>query len=90
MLDLLWSTGELRSVALLALRLQALGVLATGVNVHQTGLLEPEPPARPDGPSAVRRVCSSCSPRTTSWSRQDFWRAGTAIRSSRSAAAAPT
>jgi aspartate kinase len=42
MRDLLWSTGELRSVALVALRLQALGVLATGVNVHQTGLLEPD------------------------------------------------
>ena len=42
MRDLLWSTGELRSVALLALRLQALGVRATGINVHQTGLLEPD------------------------------------------------
>ena len=38
MVDLLWSTGELRSVALLALALQARGVRATGVNVHQTGL----------------------------------------------------
>ena len=47
MRDLLWSTGELRSVALLALRLQALGVVATGVNVHQTGLLEPEPGRAP-------------------------------------------
>jgi cystathionine gamma-lyase len=47
MRDLLWSTGELRSVALLALRLQALGVLATGVNVHQTGLLEPDPGGTP-------------------------------------------
>lgn len=42
MRDLLWSTGELRSVALLALGLQALGVAATGVNVHQTGLFEPD------------------------------------------------
>ena len=42
MRDLLWSTGELRSVALVALGLQALGVQATGVNVHQTGLLEPD------------------------------------------------
>jgi aspartate kinase len=40
-LDLLWSTGELRSVALLALQLQALDVHAIGVNVHQTGLIAP-------------------------------------------------
>jgi aspartokinase len=37
-LDLLWSTGELRSVALLALHLQAVGVSAAGFNVHETGL----------------------------------------------------
>jgi aspartate kinase len=37
-LDLLWSTGELRSVALLALELQALGVSAAAVNIHETGL----------------------------------------------------
>ena len=42
MVDLLWSTGELRSVALLALALQARGVRATGINVHQTGLTEPQ------------------------------------------------
>lgn len=41
-LDLLWSTGELRSAALLALELQAQGVRATAVNVHQTGLTEPD------------------------------------------------
>jgi len=41
-LDLLWSTGELRSAALLALQLQALGVRAAAVNVHQTGLTEPD------------------------------------------------
>lgn len=40
-LDLLWSTGELRSVALLALHLQALDVRAAAVNVHQTGLVAP-------------------------------------------------
>jgi aspartokinase len=40
MRDLLWSTGELRSVALVTLSLQTLGVHATGVNVHQTGLLD--------------------------------------------------
>ena len=38
-LDLLWSTGELRSVALLALHLQRIGVAATPFNVHQTGLV---------------------------------------------------
>lgn len=39
LLDLLWSTGETRSVALLALRLRALGVSATGLSVHETGLV---------------------------------------------------
>ena len=38
-LDLLWCTGELRSVALLALHLQAIGVEALPFNVHQTGLV---------------------------------------------------
>jgi len=38
-LDLLWSTGELRSVALLTLALQARGVSAAAVNVQQTGLV---------------------------------------------------
>lgn len=37
-LDLLSSTGELRSTALLALQLQRLGVRARALNVHQTGL----------------------------------------------------
>ena len=37
-LDLLWSTGEIRSVALLTLALQAAGVRAGGLNVHETGL----------------------------------------------------
>lgn len=39
MLDLLWSTGELRSVALLTLSLHSVGVRATGLNVHQAGLI---------------------------------------------------
>jgi aspartate kinase len=39
-LDLLWSTGELRSVALLALALQAIDVRAAALNVHQTGLMD--------------------------------------------------
>ena len=38
-LDLLWSTGELRSVALLTLHLQKIGVSAVPFNVHQTGLV---------------------------------------------------
>jgi aspartate kinase len=40
-LDLLWSTGELRSVALLTLHLHALGVHATGLNIHEAGLVMP-------------------------------------------------
>jgi aspartate kinase len=54
-LDLLWSTGELRSAALLALQLQALGVRAAALNVHQTGLTEPDVQAGP-GRIAVRRL----------------------------------
>lgn len=38
-LDLLWSTGELRSVALIALHLQRIGTRAIPFNVHQTGLV---------------------------------------------------
>jgi aspartate kinase len=38
MLDLLWSTGELRSVALLTLALRRARVAAIGLNAHQTGL----------------------------------------------------
>ena len=38
-LDLLWSTGELRSVALLALHLQRIGIAAVPFNVHQAGLV---------------------------------------------------
>jgi aspartate kinase len=37
-LDLLWSTGELRSVARLALHLQAAGMRAAALDVRQTGL----------------------------------------------------
>ena len=37
-LDLLWSTGEIRSVAILALELEGLGVRAVPLNIHQTGL----------------------------------------------------
>jgi aspartate kinase len=57
-LDLLWSTGELRSAALLALQLQARGVRAAAVNVHQTGLTEPDVNAGPGriGIRALRLV----------------------------------
>ena len=37
-LDLLWSTGEIRSAAMLALCLQAAGVRAAALDVHQTGI----------------------------------------------------
>src|ERR1051326_6855477 len=37
-LDLLWATGELRSVALLTLHLEEMGVAAVGFNIHETGL----------------------------------------------------
>jgi aspartate kinase len=39
-LDLLWSTGEIRSVALLTLHLEALEVAAVGLNIHETGVLK--------------------------------------------------
>jgi aspartate kinase len=51
--DLLWSTGETESAALLALHLQAHGVRATAANIHQTGLIEPDEPGNP-GRSAIR------------------------------------
>jgi aspartate kinase len=37
-LDLLWSTGEVHSAALLALHLEGLGVSTIALNVHETGL----------------------------------------------------
>jgi aspartate kinase len=37
-LDLLWSTGEMHSVALLTLHLEELGIAVVGLNVHETGL----------------------------------------------------
>ena len=52
-MDLLWSTGETYSAALLALHLQARGIRATAANVHQTGLIEPDHDASP-GRSSVR------------------------------------
>jgi aspartate kinase len=56
-LDLLWSTGELRSVARLALHLQRIGVAAIPFNVHQTGLVacpEPSRGACPEQRTTVR------------------------------------
>ena len=53
--DLLGSTGELRSAALLALALQARGVRAAAVNVHQAGLVKADAGAVP-GSSRVRRL----------------------------------
>jgi aspartokinase len=50
-LDLLWSTGELRSVALLALHLEAMGVPSVGLNVHETGLQFSDHEPRPPRPS---------------------------------------
>lgn len=41
-LDILWSTGELRSVALLTLHLQSLGVRAAALNIHEAGLTVPD------------------------------------------------
>jgi aspartate kinase len=38
-IDLLWSTGELRSVALLAMAVRAEGIRVAAANIHQTGLL---------------------------------------------------
>ena len=51
--DLLWSTGETESAALLALFLQAHGVRATAANIHQTGLVEPDNGSDP-GESSTR------------------------------------
>src|SRR4029079_12656919 len=45
-LDLLWSTGEVASVATLALYLQREQVRAVPFNVHQTGLHVGEAPSR--------------------------------------------
>ncbi|HWK09725.1 MAG TPA: hypothetical protein VNR64_06735 [Vicinamibacterales bacterium] len=52
-LDLLWSTGEVASVATLSLYLQREGVRAVPFNVHQTGLHVSDGPLRA-GVAAVR------------------------------------
>ena len=53
-LDLLWSTGEIRSVALLTLHLEALGVRAAALNVAETGLRLEEAPGRRVAVDTVR------------------------------------
>jgi aspartate kinase len=53
MLDLLWATGELRSVALLTLHLHALSLPATGLNVHETGLKSSNPALSPNDVTLV-------------------------------------
>ena len=75
-LDLLWSTGEIRSAALLALHLHAIGVRASALNVHQAGSSKPT--------SARSRAMLSCarsrfgphSPSTTSSSHRVSSRGG--------------
>ena len=60
-LDLLWCTGELRSVALLTLHLQTLGVAATPFNVHQTGLVaSPERAGTTVRPLRLLAALASC------------------------------
>jgi aspartate kinase len=51
-LDLLWSTGELRSAALLTLALHGAGIDAVAANVHQAGIVALDPCVR--GIPAVR------------------------------------
>ena len=53
-LDLLWSTGEMHSVALLTLHLEESGVAAVGLNIHETGL-------RCNGPGQGERSVQSLS-----------------------------
>jgi aspartate kinase len=54
-LDLLWSTGEIRSAALLAFHLHAGGISAVATNVHQTGLCEADAAGR-SGDIALRAL----------------------------------
>jgi aspartate kinase len=55
-LDLLWSTGELRSAALLTLALQARGVSAAALNVHQAGLVKADTRGGTPGSAKVRAL----------------------------------
>ena len=58
-LDLLWSTGEQRSVALLTLALQREGIAAVGLNVHETGLRLAEDITL--NPSRLKAALAGCS-----------------------------
>ena len=80
--DLLWSTGETRSVAILALHLQAAGTLVTAVGIHQAGLSEPTNAKAPGILCCGRFAFSHCSTRTTWLSSPGFWHGvvGTASR----------
>lgn len=57
-LDLLWSTGELRSVALLTLALKHAGVEAIGLNAHEAGLHSEAEGGVSLNPIAVRAAVS--------------------------------
>jgi aspartate kinase len=64
-LDLLWATGELRSVALLTMHLHGLGISAVGLNVHETGLRILNSPNGDGGiefqSNQIERALSRCS-----------------------------
>jgi aspartate kinase len=54
-LDLLWSTGETRSVAMLTLHLEEMGIVVAGLNIHETGLCLSDAAAGRTGVRAVSR-----------------------------------
>jgi aspartate kinase len=55
-LDLLWSTGELRSAAILTFCLHAVGVHAVALNVHQAGLVEEDGGTCGEGRASLRSL----------------------------------
>jgi aspartate kinase len=56
-LDLLWSTGEMRSVALLTLHLEEMGIHVVGFNIHELGLqLNESEKARPTVQVASQQI----------------------------------
>jgi hypothetical protein len=61
-IDLLWSTGELRSVALLTLALRAAGVSAVGLNAHQAGLAHRSPPMPSSSAALALRAALAVMP----------------------------
>jgi aspartate kinase len=77
-LDLLWSTGELRSVALLTLALKTRGIDAVGLNVHEAGLRASDEGAslnpialQPRSRHSVVVVPGFLATRGIAWSRSD-------------------